>query len=100
MHDGGSGGLGLAASGCYGEDYAYFESAHGTAPDIAGRHVINPTATLLSAALMLEHLDLEEAAAALRGALERVYADGKVLTPDQGGSAGTQEFCDAVAALL
>ena len=52
------GGLGLAASGCYGDDYAYFESAHGTAPDIAGKNIINPAATLLSAAMMLEYLRL------------------------------------------
>ena len=51
-----AGGLGVAASGCYGDDYAYFESAHGTAPDIAGKGIINPTATILSAALMLEYL--------------------------------------------
>ncbi|MCZ6783088.1 MAG: isocitrate/isopropylmalate family dehydrogenase, partial [Proteobacteria bacterium] len=56
------GGLGLAPSGCFGDDYAYFESAHGTAPDIAGRNVINPTATLLSAVMMLEHLGCGEGA--------------------------------------
>jgi isocitrate/isopropylmalate dehydrogenase len=81
------GGLGLAASGCYGDDYAYFESAHGTAPDIAGRNIINPTATLLSAALMLAYL-------------ARVYAEGACLTPDQGGRANTTEFCEAVARAL
>jgi isocitrate/isopropylmalate dehydrogenase len=95
-----AGGLGVAASGCYGDDYAYFESAHGTAPDIAGRGIINPTATILSAALMLEYLDLAEAAARLRGALERVYAAGESLTPDQGGTATTKEFCAAVASQL
>jgi isocitrate/isopropylmalate dehydrogenase len=94
------GGLGLAPSGCYGDDYAYFESAHGTAPDIAGRNVINPTATLLSAAMMLEHLGFAGAAERLDSALTRIYADGRVLTPDQGGSATTTEFCEAVAALL
>ncbi|HXW83799.1 MAG TPA: isocitrate/isopropylmalate family dehydrogenase, partial [Candidatus Binataceae bacterium] len=55
------GGLGLAPSGCYGDDYAYFESVHGTAPDIMGQHIINPTATMLSAALMLRHLGLADA---------------------------------------
>jgi len=92
-----AGGLGVAASGCYGDVYAYFESAHGAAPDIAGRGIINPTATLLSAALMLEYLDFGDAAARLRGALERTYAEGRSLTPDQGGSATTLEFCAAVA---
>ncbi len=88
------GGLGLAASGCYGEDYAYFESAHGTAPDIAGRNVINPTATLLSAAMMLEYLGLVSLAEALVAGIERIYREGRILTPDQGGQATTQAFCD------
>jgi isocitrate/isopropylmalate dehydrogenase len=95
-----AGGLGVAASGCYGDDYAYFESAHGTAPDIAGRGIINPTATILSAALMLEYLEMSDAAARLRAAVERAYAAGESLTPDQGGKATTKEFCAAVAARL
>jgi isocitrate/isopropylmalate dehydrogenase len=90
------GGLGLAPSGCFGDDYAYFEPAHGTAPDLAGRNVINPTATLLSGAMLLDHLGFADAAARLVGAVERVYAEGKHLTPDQGGSASTRELCDAV----
>lgn len=94
------GGLGLAASGCYGGDYAYFESAHGTAPDIAGQGIINPTATLLSASMMLEYLGFSDGAARLRRALEQTYAEGRTLTPDQGGRASTVEFCEAVAAHL
>jgi isocitrate/isopropylmalate dehydrogenase len=94
------GGLGLAASGCYGDDYAYFESAHGTAPDIAGRHVINPTATLLSGAMMLEHLGFSRESRRLTAALERIYREGRVLTPDQSGSATTEEFCAELARLL
>ena len=90
------GGLGLCPSGCYGEDYAYFESAHGTAPDIAGRHVINPTATILSAAMMLEYLGFTDAGRGIEAAVVAVYAAGKVLTPDQGGAATTEEFCAAV----
>ena len=99
MSDGAAGligGLGLAPSGCYGDDYAYFESAHGTAPDIAGQHIINPTATLLSAAMMLEYLNFSDAALALRTGIRRVYAEGKVMTPDQGGTSKTYEFCTAV----
>lgn len=92
-----AGGLGLAPSGCYGDDYAYFESAHGTAPDLEGRHVINPTATLLSAVLLLEHLGLADAAHALDAGVSRVYAEGRVLTPDQGGTASTEAFCEEVA---
>jgi isocitrate/isopropylmalate dehydrogenase len=95
-----AGGLGLAPSGCYGEDYAYFESAHGTAPDIAGRYIINPTATLLSGAMMLEYLGFEDAGARLRHAVVAVYADGTSLTPDQGGTASTGEFCAAVERAL
>lgn len=91
-----AGGLGLAPSGCYGEEYAYFESAHGTAPDIAGKGVINPTATLLSGAMMLEHLGFADAGRRLRSAIYSVYADGVILTPDQHGSASTRAFCNAV----
>ena len=94
------GGLGLAPSGCYGDDYAYFESAHGSAPDLAGQNCINPTATILSAVLMLDHLGFEAGAARLSSAVERVYAEGLTLTPDQGGTASTTEFCEAVAAQL
>ncbi len=91
------GGLGLAPSGCYGEDYAYFEPAHGTAPDIAGRNIINPTATLLSGAMLLEYLGFADEARRLERAIEAVYAEGRVLTADQGGHATTPQFCAAVA---
>ena len=94
------GGLGLAPSGCYGDDFAYFESAHGTAPDIAGRDLINPTATLLSAVMLLEHVGLADAARRLDDAISTVYAEGKLLPVDQGGTAGTTEFAAAVAAVL
>jgi len=94
------GGLGLAPSGCYGDDYAYFESAHGTAPDIAGQNAINPTATILSAAMMLDYLGFPDEAARIEKALEKVYAEGRVLTRDQGGSASTTEFCEAILANL
>jgi isocitrate/isopropylmalate dehydrogenase len=94
------GGLGLAPSGCYGEDYAYFESVHGTAPDIMGKGIINPTATMLSAVMMLEYLGLDQAANQFVQAIGKVYADGKVLTPDQNGTATTREFTRAVIANL
>ena len=94
------GSLGLAPSGCYGDDYAYFEPAHGTAPDIAGRNIINPTAALLSATMMLDHLGFEREARRIEDAVQRVYADGRALTPDQGGEASTTTFCDAVVAAL
>ena len=94
------GGLGLAPSGCFGDDYAYFESAHGTAPDIAGRGIINPTAMILSGVMMLEYLGFADAAHALTRAVEAVYVEGRVLTPDQGGNASTRDFCAAVSARL
>jgi isocitrate/isopropylmalate dehydrogenase len=92
-----AGGLGLAASGCYGRDYAYFEPVHGTAPDLEPERV-NPTATMLAGAMMLEYLDLGDAAARLVSAVDRVYERGELLTRDQGGTASTLAFRDAVAA--
>ncbi|MDZ7686082.1 MAG: isocitrate/isopropylmalate family dehydrogenase [Gammaproteobacteria bacterium] len=94
------GGLGLAPSGCYGDDYAYFESAHGTAPDITGQNIINPTATLLSASMMLDYLGMDDAGRRLHDAVAAIYAKGDVLTPDQGGTASTTEFCEAVQTAL
>lgn len=90
------GGLGVAPSGCYGDTYAYFESVHGTAPDIKGLGIINPTATILSAAMMLDYLGFAQPASRLEAAARKVYARGETLTPDQGGSAKTQEFARAV----
>jgi isocitrate/isopropylmalate dehydrogenase len=90
------GGLGLAPSGCCGETYAYFESVHGSAPDIAGKNIINPTATLLSAAMMLGYLGFADAAQRLDEAVSAVYVEGQYLTPDQGGKGLTTEFCQAV----
>jgi len=94
------GGLGLAPSGCYGDDFAYFESAHGTAPDIAGQDRINPTATLLSAVMLLEHVGLADDAARLDEAISATYAKGAALPADQGGTATATAFADAVAAAL
>ncbi|WCO65746.1 isocitrate/isopropylmalate family dehydrogenase [Iamia majanohamensis] len=93
-----AGGLGLAPSGCYGDDAAYFESAHGTADDIAGQGIVNPTATMLSAVMLLEHLGFDDAARALDAAISAVYAEGRHLTPDQGGTSTTADLAAAVAA--
>jgi isocitrate/isopropylmalate dehydrogenase len=94
-----AGGLGLAPSANHGDGrWAYFESVHGSAPDIAGKGIANPTATLLSCALMLDHLGLSSEGARLEAAVARVYRDGAVLTPDQGGSATTKEMGAAVLA--
>jgi isocitrate/isopropylmalate dehydrogenase len=94
------GGMGLAPSGCYGDGVAYFESAHGTAPDIVGQERINPTATLLSAVMMLEWLGLAQAANRLDRAISDVYAEGRTLTVDQGGAATSSEFAEAVLARM
>jgi len=98
-----AGGIGLAASANLNPERRYpsmFEPVHGSAPDIAGRGIANPTATLWSASLMLEHLGEGEAAAALLAALEGAIADGSALTRDLGGGAGTTEMTDAVLARL
>lgn len=94
------GGLGVCPSGCYGESYAYFEPVHGTAPDIAGRGLINPVATLLSAAMLLAYLGLDDAARRLEAAVDATLADGTCLTPDVGGSATTFEMADEVVRQL
>src|SRR6266567_5386109 len=90
------GGLGLSPSACFGEGYAYFEPVHGSAPDLVGKGIINPTAMLLSGAMMLEYLGYVEQAGALEAAIEQTYREGKTLTIDQGGVATTLEFVEAV----
>jgi isocitrate dehydrogenase (NAD+) len=90
------GGLGLVPGANFGDSCAIFEAVHGSAPDIAGRNLANPTALLRSALLMLRHLGETEAAARVRTALERVYRTRDKLTRDVGGKAGTSEFADAV----
>lgn len=94
------GGLGLAPSACIGNTYAYFEPVHGTAPDIAGQNIINPTAMILSASMMLDYLGFEDAAQRLEKAVADVYKEGRTLTLDQGGKASTTEFCQAVRSKL
>ena len=94
------GGLGVVPSGNIGDDGAIFEAVHGTAPDIAGKGLANPTALLMSSILMLEHLGERTTAERLEAALVKVYREGKHVTKDVGGTAGTQEFTDAVIAAL
>ena len=94
------GGLGLAPGANIGTTAAIFEAVHGSAPDIAGKGVANPSALMLAAAMMLEHLGEREQGARLRSAVEdAIVADG-VRTRDLGGSASTREFGDAVVARL
>jgi isocitrate dehydrogenase (NAD+) len=90
------GGLGVVPSGNIGEEAAIFEAVHGTAPDIAGQGIANPTALLMSAIMMLDHIGESSAARRIESALGRVYGEGTSLTPDVGGSATTSEFTRAV----
>ena len=90
------GGLGFVPSANLGENCAIFEAVHGSAPDIAGKNMANPTALLRSALLMVRHLGEHEASTQIRNALERVYSHPEKLTRDVGGKAGTTEFADAV----
>lgn len=90
------GGLGIVPGANIGEECAVFEAVHGSAPDIAGKGLANPTALMLSAVMMLEHLGEIGAARRLQRAIEKVYQQGRTLTPDVGGSASTREFTDAV----
>ena len=94
------GGLGVVPSGNIGDECAMFEAVHGTAPDIAGKGLANPTALLMSGILMLDHLGERPAARRIEAALERVYREGKHVTRDLGGKATTQEFTDAVISAL
>jgi tartrate dehydrogenase/decarboxylase/D-malate dehydrogenase len=73
-----------------------FEPVHGSAPDIAGKGIVNPLATILSAAMMLEHLQMDKAAKEIEAAVAAVLADGKVRTPDLGGTSSTEEVTEAV----
>jgi len=90
------GGLGVVPSGNIGETCAIFEAVHGTAPDIAGKGIANPTALLMSAIMMLRHIDEPNAALDIERALQHVYNEGKHLTRDVGGNATTDEFSAAV----
>jgi homoisocitrate dehydrogenase len=94
-----TGGLGIAPSANVGEKYAIFEPVHGSAPDIAGRGIANPTATFLTAAMLLDHLGEQAAARRVDAAVDAVLEGGE-LTPDLGGAATTASFTDAVIALL
>lgn len=90
------GGLGVVPGANIGDDVAVFEAVHGSAPDIAGKGVANPLACIMSAVMMLNHIHEEAMADRIKSAYNCVLADGKVLTRDLGGSAGTQEFTEAI----
>lgn len=93
------GGLGIAASGNVGDQFGIFESVHGSAPDIAGQGISNPTATMLASVLMLDHIGAHDVARRIDEAVNTVLTEGP-RTRDLGGTAGTKEFTDAVIARL
>lgn len=90
------GGLGMAPGANIGDNIAIFEAVHGTAPDIAGKKIANPSALMLAAALMLDQLELTEPAHRIRAAIREVLRTGDRVTRDLGGEGSTQEFTDAV----
>jgi isocitrate dehydrogenase (NAD+) len=94
------GGLGLAPGANIGLGGAIFEAVHGTAPDIAGKGIANPSALMLAACMMLEYLTDEPRAQRIRNALEETIREGKTVTRDLGGTATTDEFTDAIIARL
>jgi len=90
------GGLGLVPGANFGDKYAVFESVHGSAPDIAGKGIANPLATIASAIMMLDYIGEEKAAARIRAAITLFLAEKKDLTPDLGGKSTTMELTDAL----
>src|SRR5438128_8190687 len=94
------GGLGVVPSGNIGENAALFEAVHGTAPDIAGKNLANPTALLLSAIMMLRHMGEQKAADRIESALNTVLSKREKVTRDLGGTASTSQFADAIIAAL
>jgi isocitrate dehydrogenase (NAD+) len=94
------GGLGIVPGANIGSGHAIFEAVHGTAPDIAGKGLANPTALMQSAVLMLAHIGEREASVRLHNAIYKVYATSDHLTKDVGGTASTTEFTDAVVRRL
>lgn len=94
------GGLGVAPGANIGTEVAVFEPVHGSAPKYAGQNKVNPLATILSGVMMLEHLGEDQAAARIRRAIEQVLAEGRWLTYDLGGNAGTSQMADAIIAAL
>jgi isocitrate dehydrogenase (NAD+) len=94
------GGLGVVPGANLGADAAVFEAVHGSAPDIAGKNVANPTALLLSAVLMLRHIGEGAMADGVMRAVETVLAEGRIRTRDLGGTATTAEYAEAIARRL
>lgn len=94
------GGLGMAPGGNIGDDCAIFEAVHGSAPDIAGKNIANPSSVILASIQMLQHLGLDQQATRIRTALAAIIAERKYTTPDLGGQSSTTEFSDAIIGRL
>ncbi|TID26588.1 isocitrate dehydrogenase [Venturia nashicola] len=94
------GGLGLTPSGNIGDECSIFEAVHGSAPDIAGKNLANPTALLLSSIMMLQHMGLNQYADRIQAAIFKVLAEGKTITGDLGGKSKTNEYAEAVIKAL
>ncbi|CAN0592699.1 unnamed protein product, partial [Laminaria digitata] len=90
------GGLGLTPGANIGKQASMFEAVHGTAPDIAGKGLANPTALMLAAAMMLDHIEMPDEASTMRTAIFNVLGRGEVLTGDLGGEANTTQYTDAL----
>jgi isocitrate dehydrogenase (NAD+) len=94
------GGLGVTPGANIGDEAAVFEAVHGSAPDIAGKNIANPLALIMSGVMMLNHIHEEPIAQKIKTAYDAVLKEGKTLTRDLGGSAGTNDFADAIIAKL
>lgn len=90
------GGLGLTPSGNIGFDCSVYEAVHGTAPDIAGKGLANPTALLLSGAMMLEHMNMMDHAERIKNSVKTVIGEGRYITKDLGGNSNTKEYVKAL----
>lgn len=94
------GGLGIIPSANIGKECAVFEAVHGSAPQIAGQNIANPTAIIQSAVMMLKYIGENKAAEKIEDALKKIFIEGKILTVDLGGSASTDEFADELCRLM
>jgi isocitrate dehydrogenase (NAD+) len=90
------GGLGVVPGANLGDRHALFETVHGSAPDISGKKIANPTAMILAAVMLLRHISETVAASRIASALEQVLKQGAVMTPDLGGSSSTEKFAEAI----
>ena len=94
------GGLGMIPSANIGDENGLFEPVHGSAPDIAGQGIANPVATILSACMMLDYLGESDSARKIENIIVEVIQEGKVVTPDLGGTASTQEMAEYIASKI